>query len=119
LHSSLFSEQSEYHFNNVTFKNIKTNSDAMIKNSYNYISFKNCVFEDILCNGDIDDSSLLKFNSNNITMDVDNVIIKDCITNSDLVKFLGNELILNIHNSSIQDISSYGSIMNNNFFNVC
>jgi len=92
----------------------------MLDVTYNSVSFDNCHFSNILCNGDIEDSSLIKFHSseNGNSFDMSNSEINNCKSNGDLIKFDGSKSSIKLSNVKIKNISSYGSIINNISSNV-
>jgi len=93
---------------------IKTNSNAMFNIIYHSLSLKNCVFENILCIGDRNESSFLLFESNEYGNDIEmkNITISNCKTNSDLIKITGIESVIKISDVAITNSTSYGSILN-------
>ncbi|ORX76880.1 hypothetical protein BCR32DRAFT_270994 [Anaeromyces robustus] len=110
-----FAVEAKYDFEDVVFFNITVNSQAMINNMYNSISFKNCIFEKITCVGDMDNSSIILFNSDNIdnTLNMDNIVIRRCVSNGDLIRIIGKALTINLMNTFVEDNISYGPILNN------
>jgi len=92
----------------------------MINVMYNSLSFNNCVFSGILCNGDGDDSSLIYYNTinNNNNFSIENSIIKNCKTNGDLIKVKGDITVITFFNFSVINNSIYGSFINNESLNV-
>jgi len=116
LSNSLFEEESEYSFTNVTFKNIITNSNALIKCNHNDISFTNVEVDNVICAGDSDDSSLILFNSeytNNKILHLNNIKITNSKSNGSFIKIVGDTNIFVIENSIINNIISYGPIIEN------
>jgi len=113
-------DQTKFTFINNTFSDITTNSKTMINFLYNPVIIKNCVFKNNLCNGDSDNSSLIIFDSGDgsDTLDINNVIIENCITNGDLIIINGNNSTVTLSNIEINNIHSYGSIINNQSLNV-
>ncbi|ORX79567.1 hypothetical protein BCR32DRAFT_269398 [Anaeromyces robustus] len=112
---SLFDEDSNYTFKNVEFMNITVNSKAMVKAMYKSVSFENCKFNNILCNGDMDDSSLIKITSSEYGNEINmkDIYINNCKTNGNLIEIDGDQSIINFSNITISNISSYGSIISN------
>ncbi|OUM58115.1 hypothetical protein PIROE2DRAFT_16696 [Piromyces sp. E2] len=113
--STLFNEESSYYFDNVKFSDIITNSKSMINTIYNSLSFNNCTFINIICNGDVEDSSLIKFTSIDNTynlLNFNNVIVEECKSNGDFIIIDGDKSLINIENFMIHNITSYGSLLN-------
>jgi len=92
----------------------------MINIIYHSISFNNCTFSNILCNGEIEESSLVVFHSSiyENTMEMKNVTISDCISNGDFIIIKGDTSILNISDSEINFVSCYGRLLNIGSMNV-
>jgi len=87
----------------------------MIELMFNSLLIEHSSFENILCNGDRDDSSLISFQS---SIDLNKIIIKDvsinyCRSNGDLIKISGGRTYIEIENVLINSITSYGSLINN------
>jgi len=82
--------------------------------------FNNCLFENILCNGDSDDSSLLDFHSSDYgnIFTMNNVTISNCRSNGDFIKIGGNLSYVNLNNLKIDSVTSYGPVISNKSFNV-
>jgi len=119
--SGLINEESIYSFTDVTFKDIKTNSKAMLYVYSSIISLKNCIFENILCIGDENESSILLIESNNYENNVklDNIKISNCKTNSDIIKVIGINSLINFSNSNMTNNTLYGYILNDVSEEVC
>ncbi|OUM60770.1 hypothetical protein PIROE2DRAFT_13408 [Piromyces sp. E2] len=102
--TGLVNEESNYYFKGVKFYEIESNSKSMIPVTYNNISFDNCQFTNILCNGDMDDSSLIKFQSSvyGNTFEISNSDISNCISNGDLIKFDGSKSSVTLSNFDVQ-----------------
>ncbi|OUM60765.1 hypothetical protein PIROE2DRAFT_13403 [Piromyces sp. E2] len=81
---------------------------------YHNLSLINSTFNNVLCNGDGDDSSLITFISSpyNNYLDFQNVIIRDSHTNGDLIKINGDMSIINFFNVTVYNVLSYGTIIN-------
>jgi len=111
----LFNAESSYTFTNVTFNDILTSSRSMIEITYKNASFNNCTFKNILCIGESDDSSLIRFTSSEYgnTLNLTHVTIEKCNSNGDFIVIDGNNSIINISNIIINEIYSYGSLLNN------
>jgi len=111
----LFSDESLYTFTNVTFNDILTSSKSMIEITYRNATFNDCTFKNILCIGESEDSSLIKFTSSDYgnTLNMNNIIIEKCNSNGDFIVFNGNDSTINISNITINEIYSYGSLLNN------
>lgn len=82
---------------------------------YKTLYFKNCTFENILCYGDSDASSLIEFDSciYGDELNMNNVTIRNCQTNSDLITISGNNSYIKLTNINFSDNISYGSLLNN------
>ncbi|ORX55891.1 hypothetical protein BCR36DRAFT_280888, partial [Piromyces finnis] len=117
--SGLIGEEAEYIFENVAFENIETISKSLLYVIYNSITLNHCTFSNILCNGSINDSSLITVESsiygNNIN--IKNTIINKCKSNGDLIKLRGEMSNIKFLNISISENTSYGSILNNESLN--
>jgi len=87
---------------------------------YNTLTLNNCLFNNILCNGDREDSSLIVFESstNGNNINISNTIINNCKSNGDLITFRGDLSNIQFSNISIIENSSYGSILNNKSLKV-
>jgi len=92
----------------------------VIRALYRTIMFNNCLFENILCNGDSDDSSLLDFHSSDYgnIFTMNNVTISNCRSNGDFIKIGGNLSYVNLNNLKIDSVTSYGPVISNKSFNV-
>jgi len=93
----------------------------MIKILYHSITFNQCLFHNIICNGDSENSSLMTFISSGInlyTMKMIDVIIQDCQLNGDLIVVKGENSNLDFNRVSIHNIISYGPIFNNLSYKV-
>jgi len=86
----------------------------MIEITYKNVSFNNCKFKNILCLGESNKSSLIKFTSSDYgnTLNMNGITIEKCNSNDDFIVFEGNNSIINISDLTINEISSYGSLMN-------
>ncbi|ORX82768.1 hypothetical protein BCR32DRAFT_292411 [Anaeromyces robustus] len=115
LRSGFFDEETTYSFSNVKFMDIKSNAKAIINTTYKSLSFNNCTFSNILCNGDGENSSLIFINTsiNGNTIELNNTIIDECTTNGDLIKITGSLATIKLSNLIIRNIYSYGSIIYN------
>jgi len=84
-------------------------------------SFHNCLFDNILCNGDVDYSSLITFTSslNNNYFNMNEVTINKCMSNGDFIIIQGSKSNIKFENMNINNTISYGSLINNLSFNVC
>jgi len=84
------------------------------------LTLNNCLFNNILCNGDREDSSLIVFESstNGNNINISNTIINNCKSNGDLITFRGDLSNIQFSNISIIENSSYGSILNNKSLKV-
>ena len=95
--------------------NIVTNSKAILHFIYNDIYIDNLEVDNVHCIGDIDNTSLILFNSGELhkQLSINNSIIKNSITNGSFIKILGdtNEIIIN--NTNINNIKAYGQIIEN------
>ncbi|OUM68571.1 hypothetical protein PIROE2DRAFT_3716 [Piromyces sp. E2] len=113
LRSSFFAEKAQYQFSNVLFEDIATNSKTLIDTFYSDISFFNSQFKNILLNGDVDNSSLINFNSNGNTLNMENVILNNIKANGNLIVIEGYLPNIKINNTEISDTSSFGSLLTN------
>jgi len=99
----------------VKLNNIVTNSKAILHFIYNDIYIDNLEVDNVHCIGDIDNTSLILFNSGELhkQLSINNSIIKNSITNGSFIKILGdtNEIIIN--NTNINNIKAYGQIIEN------
>ncbi|ORY18280.1 hypothetical protein LY90DRAFT_517451 [Neocallimastix californiae] len=82
-------------------------------------SFHNCLFDNILCNGDVDYSSLITFTSslNNNYFNMNEVTINKCMSNGDFIIIQGSKSNIKFENMNINNTISYGSLINNLSFN--
>ncbi|OUM66752.1 hypothetical protein PIROE2DRAFT_5964 [Piromyces sp. E2] len=111
---SIFCDESVYSFSNVTFKDINTNSGEMISIVYNPVTFDKCHFNNIMCNGASDSSTLIEFISsdNGNSIDISNTIIENCKSNENLIKISGVNPKVNLSNININNIITYGPVIN-------
>ncbi|OUM67071.1 hypothetical protein PIROE2DRAFT_5559, partial [Piromyces sp. E2] len=82
---------------------------------FNSVSFNNCVFKDIICIGESDNSSLIRFKSSDYgnTLNMTNITIDNCSSNGDLIIIEGSDSTILQSNLIIKNVTSYGSIINN------
>jgi len=87
----------------------------MIEINYKNATFNDCAFKNILCIGESDTSSLIKFTSSEYgnTLNLNHVTIEKCNSNGDFIVFDGNNSNIDISNIIISEIYSYGSLLNN------
>jgi len=119
LRSNFFGEDSNYEFSNVIFDDIKANSKTIINVMNKDISLKNCQFNKILLNGDVDNNSLINFYSNNNILHMDNILINDVMSNGDLITIDGISPNVQFYNTQMNNTSNYGSLLYNKALNVC
>jgi len=115
LSNSLFHEDSYYSLNNVSFKNIKTNSKAVMVFYQNDVDINGMKVENIQCVGDIDKTSFLLFDSGEVfkTINIKNLLVENSVSNGPFIIFKGEKININIKDSQLHNIKSYGSIMKN------
>jgi len=102
-------------------EDIKISSGSMINILFNSVSFKNCNFKNIVCIGESDNSSLIRFQSCDYgnTLNIKDVTINKCFSNGDLITIEGNNSSIIMSNLIINNVSSYGSIINDLSLKVC
>jgi len=85
----------------------------MISIIYHSITFNNCIFSNILCNGEVESSSLIVFQSSiyENTMEMKNITFSECKSNSDFIVTKGDASILKISNIEINNVFSYGQLL--------
>lgn len=120
LTNGLFKEDSYYSLNNISLKNIKSNSKAVLQFFQNNVDINGMEIEDIKCVGDGEKTSFLLFDSGEArrTININNIHIKNSISNGPFIKFIGDLSEVNINNSEISNIISYGSIIKDTSLNV-
>ncbi|OUM57168.1 hypothetical protein PIROE2DRAFT_17919, partial [Piromyces sp. E2] len=111
--NSLIGSHSTYTFNNVLLKNITTNGISLFRFLYKNIKFSNVTFTNIKNVGDINESSIIYFDSGETdnSLILDNITIDNCETNGKFIRILGNNTTNEIKNSTITNNISYGPII--------
>ena len=92
----------------------------MIASSFSKSLFSKCIFEDIICNGESENSSLLEFTSvtSGTEFKFDDVIIRNCKSNGNLINIKGDLTTLKFSHLTINDVVSYGPLINNESIKV-
>ncbi|ORX40407.1 hypothetical protein BCR36DRAFT_222681, partial [Piromyces finnis] len=114
INNKLFNEQAELHFKNTIFENIESNSINVIEVYSQPLTFDSCTFNNIICYGDANASSLIKIDSveRKNKYIFNDLSINNCKSNSDLIKIAGNDVQIEISHTTIKNIFSYGSVIN-------
>jgi len=88
---------------------------------YHSLSLKNCIFENILCIGESNESFFILFESNEHgnSLEMENTIILNCKTNSDLIKITGIESVIKVTDITMTNNTLYGYILNDISNHVC
>jgi len=83
---------------------------------YSDISIDGFDSENIICNGDGGDSSLILFDSGEAEKKIElyNLNINNCSTNGPLIKITGNHNEVIIKDTIINNVNSYGPLIENN-----
>ncbi|ORX47931.1 hypothetical protein BCR36DRAFT_294937, partial [Piromyces finnis] len=112
---SFFNSEANYTFESIIMEDIKIRSGIMIDILYKSVSFKNCVFNNIICGGESDNSSLIRFISSDYGnyIDMKNINIKNCTSNGDLIIFDGRNSTITLSDSMINN-SNFHNNMNIN-----
>jgi len=112
--NGLIGSESIYIFNNISVSNIITNGYGLFKFENKNAQFNNVRLDNVKNVGDINDSSIIYFDSGdeNKTLIFDNINITNCESNGNIIKILGNINRVEIKDSEISNNNSYGSIFN-------
>ena len=112
--NGLIGSESIYIFNNISVSNIITNGYGLFKFENKNAQFNNVRLDNVKNVGDINDSSIIYFDSGdeNKTLIFDNINITNCESNGNIIKILGNINTIEIKDSEISNNDSYGSIFN-------
>ncbi|ORX56026.1 hypothetical protein BCR36DRAFT_253368, partial [Piromyces finnis] len=115
LSCELFNDESQYYLNDIKINNIKSNGKALFHFVNNNITINNCEFENINCNGDINYSSLIIFDSNesNKKISISNSVIKNSYSNGPLIKITGSKSDVILDKFEITKVTSYGPFIEN------
>jgi len=111
----LLNEESQYNLKNVKINDVKSNGKALLYFINNDITITNCEMENINCNGDINYSSLILYDSmeSNKKISLNNVIIKNVNSNGPMIKIDGDLSEFSLENAKITENVSYGPIFEN------
>ncbi|ORX49040.1 hypothetical protein BCR36DRAFT_413035 [Piromyces finnis] len=130
--NELFNKESSYTFENIKFKNIISNSKAVLYFLYYNITLNNIEVDNVSCTGDGGESSFMLYDSDesiNSRLQINNLYTKNCVLNGSFIKVKGKVNEIDIHNSSFNRIDSYGptiqcishktafTMTNNNIYN--
>jgi len=113
IYNILFNEESNYIFNNISLQHIFTNSNALFYFFYNNVFIHKMKVEDVKCIGNANDSTFIRFESNEKTnlLEIDDLNIKNVFSHGSFITFEGpsNQLILK--NSNIYYSNFYGPFL--------
>jgi len=115
LTKSLFNPENAITLNNVHISDINLNSNAILHSLYSKLTIKNLDFINIKCTGDSGESSLILFNSGDMShkLDISNLNVQKCSTNGPLISITGNSNEISIRDSTFENNNSYGSGIKN------
>ncbi|ORX59217.1 hypothetical protein BCR36DRAFT_275816 [Piromyces finnis] len=115
LRGYLFNEELYLSLKDVKIKNVHSNSKAILHILYKQITFDNLEMDNIVCNGDSGESSMLLYDSGetNVTLELKGLKITNSYTNGPLIKIKGNDNEIIIQGTVVSNVQSYGSIIGN------
>ena len=101
---------------NVKLRDIVTGYKYIFYSLYNDIIIDGIDAENIICNGDGGDSSLILFDSGEVKKKIElyNLNINNCSTNGPLIKIIGNHNEVIIKDTIINNVNSFGPLIENN-----
>jgi len=116
----LFNEDTEMHFKKTTFKNIVSSSKSIFKSFFYLLTMDECTFENMICSGEADESSVIEIDSLNSRnkYKFNDLHIINSRSNGNIIKVYGDYVDIEISGLLIDDVTSYGSIIYNNALQV-
>jgi len=120
LSNNLFNSENTITLNNVYIYDINLNSKSLIYSLYKNLIINDLKIENIKCTGDSGESSLILFDSGELSqiIDISNLNINDCTSNGPLIRIIGDTNQIYIKDSYIDNNNSFGSIIKNTSSNV-
>ncbi|ORY56047.1 hypothetical protein LY90DRAFT_669544 [Neocallimastix californiae] len=120
--NNLIGSEATYTLNNIKMYNITTSNKPILYATRKNFIITNSYISEIQGNGEITDTTLLKFDTeSNIyaSLDIINTTISNCVTNNPLIKILAEKSnAVNFNDVIINNIQSYGPLIENTVNNA-
>jgi len=116
LSNSLFGDlSSSFELKQSKMINIKTNYKYILSLIYKNSIINNLIVDQILCNGDMNDSSFILLDAGDSTkqLSINNINVSNSESNGSFIKLIGKGSELSIQDSNFKNIISYGPVIEN------